>query len=256
MQGLRELQAAFKRHLMSDDPAIGAHIAGGEGLSGEDRLAVYVNAYRARLTEALATDFRALNAVMGDAAFGELCHRYMDAHPSVYYSLRWFGRHLPAFLRETHSENLAELAQFEWELAAAFDADDAPVTQLTAVNAIPAEAWPTVRIDLHPSVRAIQLEWNTLARWRAADDEAPIPHAERLFQPMVCLVWRDGLITRFRSVDPDERTALNAVLAGATFAEVCERLAGSGIPDGTVALKAAGFMKSWLAGSMVSKLIL
>ena len=109
MPGLRELQEAFRQHLMSGDPAVAAYIAGTKGRSSGERLAVYANAYRARLAEALATDYEALRAVMGEEGFLELCHDYVDAHPSTSCSLRWLGQHLP-------DKRLCLLAELKYSL--------------------------------------------------------------------------------------------------------------------------------------------
>jgi len=257
MPGLRELQEAFRQHLMSGDPAVAAYIAGTKGRSSGERLAVYANAYRARLAEALATDYEALRAVMGEEGFLELCHDYVDAHPSTSCSLRWLGQHLPAFLEETRATEayLAELAGFEWSLAAAFDAADEPAVGLEEAGRIPGEAWPSLRLRLHPSVRCLALAWNTLQLWQSVKNEGPIPAPERFPTPSACLIWREGLTTRFRSLEPDEEAAIARAAAGGTFSEVCERLASFGGAEDATALRAASLMKGWLNGGLVTELM-
>ena len=120
MPVLSEIQSEFQRHVLSEHPAIEAHIAGTANHAGDRRLAVYCDAYRARLSEALATDYEVLHTCVGDEDFDTMCRAYIDAHPSTYYSLRWFGQNFPAFLRSRYTENLGELADFEWSLVAAF----------------------------------------------------------------------------------------------------------------------------------------
>jgi hypothetical protein len=254
MPGLSELQAAFRRHVMSNHPGIEHYIDVSRGPGRDQRLAIYAHAYRARLVEALGTDYAVLKAVLGEEPFRELCHSYLQASPSTHYSLRWFGRRLPAFLRRNGRGHLAELAAFEWKLAAAFDARDAPVVAPQAAGAIPAPDWPAVRLRLHPSVRTQMLSWNTLNIWRSVKAAHPVPAHRTLARPGSCLIWRDGLVTRYRSLQADERAALGAVASGATFAALCEGLAASGIPAGSLALRAAGFLKTWLSHGLVSEL--
>lgn len=256
MPGLTEVQAAFKRHLLIGDAGVAAHVVGTEKVDGDRRLAVYAQAYRARLIEALATDYSVLEALLGEEGFSNLCHAYIDAHPSAHYSLRWFGRHLPAYLRQVRHQDphLAELAEFEWTLAGAFDAADAPVTEPSEVENIPDEAWPSLQIRLHPSVHRLTFAWNVLDLWRTAKDGKAIPAPARLPEPGACLIWRDGLSTRYRSLDPDENAALVAAASGADFAEICEGLLPWEQAEQPVALRAASLLKTWLTSGLVSAL--
>ncbi len=253
MHALRDIQAAFRRQLMSGDSHVREHIVSPPGWGGDERLAVYASAYRARLAEALATDYPALKMLVGEEAFTDLCHTYSKAYPSTYYSLRWFGQHLAEFLRTASAEHLTELAGFEWTLAEAFDAADALVVSVDEAGNIPAEAWPTLRIRLHPSVRWLTLSWNVLDLWRAAVDGGPVPEPQRSPEPTDCLIWRDGLRTRYRSLASDEKRALASVASGASVATICEQLASMGNPD-EVALQMASFMKIWLTSGLVSEL--
>jgi hypothetical protein len=254
---LKTLQVAFTRHLMAGEVDIAAQIAETPGPAIERRLSVYANAYHGRLAEALATDYEALEGILGEEDFARLCRRYVDTHPSTYPSLRWLGGDLAAFLERQRPEapDLAELARFEWGLAAAFDAPDAPVAGLEAAQRLPPQAWATLRLTLHPSVRRLDLAWNTMDRWRAAKAGEPIPAAQRLPEQMPCLIWRDALITRFRSLEADEAAALAGAADGESFAEICVRIAAFVADEQDVARRAAGLFKGWLEAGLVEELI-
>jgi hypothetical protein len=248
MSGLRALQAAFTRRLLDGNPSVAEHIAATGGPSIARRLDVYANAYHARLIEALATDFQALEKVLGEEAFAN--------HPSTCPSLRWRGSRLPAFLAQARigKPDLTEMARFEWTLAAAFDAPDTPIAGIEEAGRLPAEAWPVLRLSLHPSVHRLDLNWNTMARWRAAKDGTDIPLAEHLREPGTCLIWREGLTTRYRSLEADEAMALEAAASGADFGEICTQLETFAGDQEATALRAAGLLKGWLGAGLVKEL--
>jgi hypothetical protein len=259
MPDLKTLQAAFKQHLTTGGGAIADYIVGTERVPAETRLDIYANAYHAILEEALETDYKILQKLLGESIFTELCTAYIQKHPSRHFSLREFGRNLPRFLNY-HSDTgehhwPAEMAQLEWAFIDTFDAADAtPITEADAA-AIAPDAWPKLTIQFHPSVRLVAIWWNTLARWRAIKQNEPVlPEARRLSQPAQCLLWRDGLTTQYRSLEVDETCALQSALDGESFAELCGALAEELQNQETVAMQAAGFLKGWLGMGMVVEL--
>ena len=68
MHSLKGLQAAFQRHLFTGDGGIVEHIVSMENADNEQRMNVYVNAYYGRLVEALAGDYPAVRALLGEEA--------------------------------------------------------------------------------------------------------------------------------------------------------------------------------------------
>jgi hypothetical protein len=256
MPDLKGLQQAFQSHLLDGDPAIAAHVVDGGAVNGEQRLGVYVTAYYGRLADTLRRDYPALAAAVGDDEFADLAHAYIRRHPSSHYSLRWFGARMADFLEHADGYRerpyLAELARLEWALVDAFDVADAPVLDEGAAARVPPEAWPALRLVFHPSVRAVELAWNSLARWQAVRDGQPLPEPEALTGARSCLIWRADLTTRYRTLDADEAAALQAARSGAEFAALCEALYPWHDDDAQVAVRAAGLLKSWLAAQMVT----
>ena len=253
MADLESLQAAFMRHLLHGDEAIFSRVGSPE------RMAIYHNAYRARLVEALANDYRQLQTLLGEAAFTELCHAYIEQHPSRHFSLRWFGRHLPAFSGYAAEQGghdwRAEMAALEWTFTEAFDAADAPPATESDAAQIAPESWPELTLQFHPAVRVLTLWWNTLDRWRAAKEGGTVPEPQPLPEPTDCLLWRHDLITRFRSLATDEAAALTTALAGGGFTDICGALADVLQDQEHVPLRAAGFLKTWLNDGLVTRLV-
>ncbi len=259
MPGLKELQNAFKRNVVNGDEAFGKYINSTETVSSDVRLAIYGNAYFSRLEEALESDYGIVKQLLGEDVFSEVCVAYTHKYPSHYYSLRWFGQDFPAFLGyqpdigEHHWP--AEMAQLEWSFIGAFDAADVVVATEADAAAIAPEAWAALKIKFHPSVRTMAVWWNTLVRWRMAKNADTVPEPARLLEPVRCLLWRHDLVTQYRSMEPDEAIALQAALAGADFSELCGVLAEEIQEQEMVPMKAAGFLKTWLAAGMISTLL-
>jgi hypothetical protein len=170
---LRRLQEDFQGYLLTLDVRMYPHVLGSAQVSVEERLAIYANAYRLRLLEALGTDYPGLHAILGDDEFDAMGRAYIAAHPSPYFSLRWFGDRMSDFLSITAPYSkypvFSEMAAFEWAKSDAFDAADSEVAGIHDMAAIPPDAWPGLRFVPHPSLRRLDLRWNVPLAWKEID---------------------------------------------------------------------------------------
>ncbi len=255
--GLRALQAAMIGYLRDGDSGVEALVAEQPPLSPAARLAVYGNAYRIRLRQALETDHEMLAAYLGDAQFAQVADGYIRAHPSTVTSLRHFGAALPAFLRRQSPYDglpvLAELAAFERLMLDVFDAADAPRADLAALQALAPADWPDMRIRFHPSVQRFSTRTHAVAIWQALKaGEAP-PEAEA--SPGDWVLWRGtDRLSQFRSLSPTERVLLDAAIRGEVFADLCESLLPHRAED-TISETVLGCLLGWLEAGMVSRLV-
>ncbi len=252
--GLRELQRAVKAYVLAgEEPALG-HVSAPPGADPRERLGIYAEAYRLRLIEALATDYPAVHTLVGDEVFDRLARAYIDAHPPEHFSVRWYGRRLPAFLQSTGPYRdqpvLAEMAAFEWHLGEALDAADAAPLERAALTAVPPAKWETLRLAFHPSLRRLDLEWNAPALWSAIQEEQPPRPPERAPAPVPWLLWRQGIRAYFRSLDAPEAEALDAARDGEPFGALCERLAETRSPE-DAARQAAAALERWVGEGLV-----
>jgi hypothetical protein len=258
MLSLKELQDAFMQQVMTGDTSLNEHVVGTKNVPAETRIAIYEDAYRERLIEVLENDYEMLNKILGEEAFRRLSLNYIDQYPSSFYSLRWFGSHLPEFLGYSENEGNhdweAELAKLEWEFIGAFDASDSLIINENDIASIPGESWPELSIEFHSSVRLFSMWWNTLDLWQAAKDDRQPPQPVRLNQNSYCLLWRNNLVTQFRSLESDEVAALSAALAGAKFPDICGALAEEVEEPEQIPMTAAGFLKGWLAAGLLTGL--
>jgi hypothetical protein len=258
VSALERLQRDFQAYLLEPArDAVRAEIAGDARVSAETRLGIYADAYRLRLLEALETDFPALKALAGEDEFDRLGRAYIGAFPSRHYSLRWFGRALARFLRDTdpwrERPELAELAEFEWAMTLAFDAADDPAVTIADMAALPPTAWAGMRLQFHPSLQRLDLHWSVPPYWKAVDEkQTPEPPGRSEF-PIAWLLWRQELKIYFRSLEVDEAFALDTLRAGGTFADLCQGLC-EWLDEPQVAIHAAGLLKRWIGDGLVRRI--
>ena len=245
--GLRALDARTRR-------AAEALVRGDERLSAIERLDIYADMYFYRLRDCLRGDFPAVAAVVGEARFHNLVTDYLLAHPPRHFSLRFAGQHLPAFIRRNAVTEalpfLPDLADLEWAIVDAFDAPDAPVLTTDRLAAVPAADWAGLRFGVTPSLQVLRCEWSVHATWQQVQDERP-PDAPRRAVTWL-RVWRQDLRVFHRSIDAAEAAGLRDVLAGATFGQVCERVAGA--DEGDAVSRAFSLAASWVRDGLLTPL--
>jgi hypothetical protein len=253
---LRELQRDMQRHLLGEDSEVTAAIVDAPPLPAADRLAIYRNAYQVRLIDALHETYPVLHGLLGDEAWVEMGQAYVAAHPSVFRSIRWYGRELADYLAlsSPYSEApiLSEVALLEWTLAEVFDAADAPALARSALSAVEPPAWGSLTLQFHPSLRRLAFSWNTAAVWKAMSQEETPPRPEMGPAPLPWLLWRQNLQNYFRSMTAVESAALDSALRGRNFAQLCEDL-GSLLPQEEIPAAAASLLGAWADSGMIVK---
>jgi hypothetical protein len=186
-------------------------------------VAVYAFMYRARLAEALESQYPRLAKVLGAEAFFELCGAYVDAYPSTHWSLRflgarfadWFGHRFPDGI-------LAGLAALEWARDDVFDAADEPTLSMDDLRCWPAEGFAKLPIRLIQAHRIIEVAAGTADLWERIESEGSDCSAIAATGRESLLVWRQGVAVYHRTVDTAEREALGLASTGTTVGRLCE----------------------------------
>ena len=251
---LRELQRELQRELLGGTSAIGAAIVEAPPLAVDARLGIYRHAYRARLTEALDEMHPILHRTLGDETFASMADIFIETHPSVHRSIRWYGSELADFLTVqapfAAEPALAEIARFEWTLSEVFDAPDATPLGRAVLSRIDPGVWAALRFRFHPSLRRLTLRWNVVAVWqRMIEGEEP-PAPEATSAPVPWLLWRQNFKNYFRSLDAAEEAALEAAIAGRPFGEICEEL-GAFLAEEEIPLRAASLLGLWADSGII-----
>ena len=161
-----------------------ASIAGDEQLAPRERVAIYADMYWSRILDVLREDFACSAGLLGDAAFAELARDYLAARPSRHPRSRTSARRSPTSCRGVADlpPYVCELARLEWAHIAAFAAADAQPLALADLAALPAAAWPDLRLTPVPSCALLELSWPVqyLLERRRATGRAGADHAARL----------------------------------------------------------------------------
>ena len=255
MKSLKELQDSFQRGILAGDDAILAEVNDSDKEQRKVLFGVYRNAYVARLADILYEDYEQLHAYLGDETFAKLVKAYIDAHPSDQRSARWFGRHLPSFVRDStayakHPE-AAEIAQLEKSLADAFDGPDAEPLRIDALVAIAPEDWPYLVFEPHPTTVRLTFRTNAADIWTALKNEEAPPKPERLPEPQPILVWRREFMAHFRPLQAEEAMMWDEAGNSVRFGVLCEMVATFGGED-DAELRAATYLKGWVDTGMLA----
>lgn len=256
MSPLAQMQRQFMASLRRGDDALLPQLAANGPVSPALGWAIYVNAYGARLREVLENDHPVLSQYLGDELWDALCEGFIAARPSRLRSLRDFGGPLPAWLRQAApfaaQPQIAELAAWERRLMDSFDAADAPVASWSELLALAPERWPTLTLQLHPSLQLLNPQWNSVAIWKAMKAGQAPPRAEPT-QEEHWLLWRDtALLTRYRPMSPQEAAMLGHFARGGHFADACECLLQWHAAESVPAL-AVQWLKDWTDEGWISR---
>jgi len=252
---LATLQSQFSHFVLQGDDQIKAQIVSTQDLKSDLRLAIYANAYVARMVETLQNDFPALHYLLGEESFYQLGTAYTRHHPSVHPSLNGFGQHVVSFIQTsavyTDRAYLAEVAQLEWSLSTAFRTTNATSITEADVATLPAEKWPELCFEFDPSVMWFSYHWNVIALWNAVKNKQDIPDIVKLDVPEKCVVWRQDLRTMFRTLEPVESEVLPLVMENISFGELCELMSEHSESPENVPMQAAGLLKAWINNGFI-----
>lgn len=252
MSRLPDIQEAFQRFLLSGDSAIGAQVVGTQRVPVETRLGIYGDGYRSRLIEALQKTFPVLAELLGEADFQTLAGQYVNAYESTFFSIRYYGDRMGDFLSGdagyAKAPILAELAHWEWAMAAVFDAADADPIDSSAFAQIAPEEWADLRFEWSPTVQVVEVEWNVPQLWKAVTEATDRPDPDPA--PAVYLIWRRELQIYFRLLSAEEASVVAAARAGHSFGELCVLLCEHR-EESEASAHAAGYLRGWVESGLL-----
>lgn len=256
MTNLYQLQREFQYCLFQSDYTITERISASENFTAVDRFNIYLQAYSARLIEALSENYPVLYTLLGDEDFSVLSLNYLQTFPSNYRSIRWFGDKLADFLSSLKTENyLIEMAKLEWLVTEVFDAKDANILSADKLNTIQSIKWGELSFIMHPSIRRLNCNWNVVDIWSAVTNHESPPPFKWRDMPVAWLFWRKELTEHFNSLSIYEAWMLDAMLSGSSFGLICEGLC-TWIAEEQVGRYAASLLKTWIEVGLITDITL
>ena len=223
-----------------------------QGVDIDERLAVYVNGYPARIEESLRETFPAVAHVVGPGAFCALVHRYVAAVSLSSYNLNDAGAAVPAFVcGDPLSEGLpflADLATLEWRVARAFHAHAQPAVLPQRLAAVSPDDWPAVVLRFQPAVAVVRSRWPIREIWGLRDTPVDQIDIDLSGRPDQVLVYRVGFAVQCESIASAEALVLADLLDGVTLGDVMARLDGLGEPPEHV----TGWFGRWMNIGLVT----
>ena len=258
MVSLHKLQHEFLDYLLGEsEQDIVERMLSTPQRPAKKRMQFYANAYRLRLKEALGTDYERLHTYLGDDLFDSLMQMYIERYLSKHPSLRDYGVHMVELVKTLEPFNqwpeVEEIACIEQAFNNSFDAADGPVFTQQQLMELEPEAWSRFTLRFSESVSLVPQRYNSFQIWQAlSNDETPPP---RKSDSSTWLVWRQKLVSRYRSLENTELVALRTALDGGSFAELCEALIDYFGEDNT-SHQAVGYLQRWIHDQMVTELII
>jgi hypothetical protein len=251
---LLALQRRFVSLLLDDSQALP------EGWS-EERFAIYRNAYRARLVDAIRETYPRTERWVGEDAFRRAAIHHVIKHPPRGWTLDKAGEGMPATLSELFAKDpeVSELAWLEWAMHECFVSRDCAPMDIAGFEAATAafgpDDWAGLRLAFLPGTRVTCVSHRIDRLWRAlADNERALDPGAidyEVAEPLACVVWRQGLTPVCAPLRAAEGLTLALMLAGESYGDACRRLACDIGAD--AAIREAGAMLGrWIHHGMLS----
>lgn len=237
---LAALQRAFLAEIAADDDLP----------PSSPGMVIYRNAYRGRLSNALASGFERTRRWIGEEAFEQAAAHYILSHPPHRWTLDLFGEGFPDLLARLFAGNpeVAEIAWLEWQLQQAFAALDTLVltAQDLAQASLGENEWAGLRFMPAPGFAARHISCDVTALWPLLRDGAALADPQHLPGPSWLIVWRSGHSPHYRLFEPAEGSALSALAKGASFGDMAARVGADNLAQ------FGAWFANWLADGMFS----
>lgn len=258
--GVADFLATASPELRESFAAVFEH---SEGFTALDRMDIYANDYYWRLAGVLEEHFPTVAWMLGHVRFHNVLTDYVLHEPSHDADLRHYSKPFPDYLAD-HPEGmedpeLIEVARIELDRVELLDVPDAAMLSLAALEAVPLDQWPDLRLRPCAAMRVRDCSRPFSAMWSLCREGQSIEEARRSHPraPSHVLIWRSGLTVFHRDLAAAEARALVALQAGASFLELCMAASGARDPEGlagdaTTPGAVARWLRRWTADGLLT----
>lgn len=255
MSTLAACQADFMAQVLED----GRPLPNGWTPRQAAGLAIYRNAYRARLVDALRDTYERTARWVGEDAFCAAAAHHIIQTPPNSWTLDHVAEGFVEVLEQLFANDpeVAELAWLEWAMHRAFVAAD--VVPLDAARFAAASAdfeeedWGSLKLKFLPSVHLRDMGNDVAELWSALDSDDFTAQNYVLPEPTPMLAWREGLRPTFMSLTKSEGQALGLMLDGVCYGAMVECLANA-IGEEEAVMQAGAMLGRWLGNGLIAGL--
>lgn len=227
-------------------------------LSAEERLAIYQQAYFARLIDALASIFPVLKQTLGDEAFAQFAVAYLQRYPSQSYTLHRLADRFVQFLEESQPavaanepswpQFIIDLARLEVAIDRVFDApgpEDDPQLTPEDLAAIDPERWPDARLRLAIGLELLAFDYPVGDFFSACKrgERPPLPQRQASY---TALLRRNYIVRRY-DLGREAFVLLSSLLAGASVEDAIAAAAEEAAAIEQLARELRGWFERWAA---------
>jgi hypothetical protein len=251
---------AARQHIDVAPEAIEQVITRSRALPALDRLAIYHNAYHARLLECLREEFPALVHALSQDVFDAFAVGYLRVYPSRSYTLAQLGGHFARYLAETRHELhedatagwpdfLIDLATLERTTSEVFDGtgvEGERLLETAQLLAIPPQRWPEARLVPVPCLRLLALRY-PIHHYRAGVRRGQDPVPPDPADTFLALTRRDYVV-RYHELSRNSHALLSALAGGQSVGAALVAAAQTAGPDlARLAANLRGWFEDWAA---------
>ncbi len=225
-----------------------------KSLTSVERLDIYAHMYYSRLLEILGEEYPVTRRVLGDEAFWNACHRFVERNPSRHRTLNhlsfrfplFLSRHLPPGNRRGLATDVARVERAMEEVH-----DEARALPLTAEEfaSIGASEWHYVRLRLVPAIRLLALRFpvNDYMNAVRAGRKPRLPQPRATF----AIVYRRDFRLHRVDQEPGQFRLLSALARGRTLEDAVRKsVSGRGGNAERLAATLGGWFREWAAAGI------
>jgi hypothetical protein len=223
---LRDLQAAFAAHIMSNDHADLTAAVVGDSIPAASRLNVYRHHVFHSLAGALTATFPTVQVLVGEEFFRGLARAFVAGALPSQPVLAEYGATFPAFV-ESHTvardlPYLADIARLDWALNVAFHSPAEGHLDAADLATIPAEQLPSKTVALAAGAGLIRSLYPIDQIWTVSQPGAPTETVDLAAGAARLLVLRRPDDASFIVLSEGEAAFVTALDAGRSLERAAE----------------------------------
>jgi hypothetical protein len=184
--------------------------------------------------------------------------RYVEVYPSRSYTLNRLGDHLPEFLATCSNlpkrDFCVELARLEYALTMVFDARETPPLRPETVQAVPPDAWETVRLQPIEGFRLMAFDYPVSRYLGAVDSENRFPRIVR--KKTWVVVYRRNYVLHRMDLSEASYELLAALAADHTIGEAITAVMTRKRHPAVKEAQLFNWFREWMAEGLFQALIL